>query len=260
MKVVFLGVGEACDERKPNTSVLLRSAANGAESSILLDCGFTVPPCYWKHMRSPDELDLLWLSHFHGDHFCGVPALLLRFWEMKRRKPLRIMGQKGVEKLVHETMSLAYPGFLAKMTYSLDFAELEPGDKMEVHGIQWRSAENAHSLRDLAVRIDDGAHSVFYSGDGSPTDATLELARGCDLVAHEAFGIEPIIDGHGTIQGCIDFAREAGARQLALIHVQRDVRRKRYEEIISFMEDAEDISVFLPEPDDVLELWGEVSL
>jgi ribonuclease BN (tRNA processing enzyme) len=205
-------------------------------------------------MENPDELDVLWISHFHGDHFIGVPALLLRFWEMKREKPLTILGQKGIEPLIHRTMNLAYPGFMNKIGYPLEFVEVEPEKPVKVFGLEWHSAESRHSLRNLAVRIDDGNRSVFYSGDGAPTPETLAMAQGCDLIVHEAFELEHVTPGHGTIQGCIDFARQTSVPTLALVHVQRDVRRERYQEILAVLEAVDDLRVLLPEPEDVLEL------
>ncbi len=98
MRVTFLGVGEACDERLPNTSLWVQSGVGDQRQSVMMDCGFTVPSLYWQQQSDPNDLDALWISHFHGDHFFGVPALLLRFWEMKRSKALAIVSQSGGRK------------------------------------------------------------------------------------------------------------------------------------------------------------------
>jgi ribonuclease BN (tRNA processing enzyme) len=254
MKVVFLGVGEACDESYPNTSLLLESRVAETRPSVLLDCGFTVPPLYFRRTRNPNELDALWISHFHGDHFFGVPILLLRFWETNRAKPLTIMGQTGVEDMIRQTMALAYPNFMSKLAFPLTFVEAEPNQCVHVAGLTWAFAENGHGRRDLAVRIDDGARSVFYSGDGRPTPETLSLAAGCDLIVHEAFHLDQSIPGHGTVEQCIDFGRNAGASSLALVHLQRDVRRERRSEVLDLIGKVRDLHVFLPEPGDEIEL------
>ena len=212
MRVVFLGVGEACDERMPNTSVWVRTEVVQEPKSVMLDCGFTVPSCYWQKTSDQDDLDALWISHFHGDHFFGVPALLLRLWEMKRTKPLVIVGQAGVEKIVTQTMELAYPGFFGKLAYPVQFRELEPGQRVRIVGLEWSAAQSIHGQRNLAVRIEDGKHSIFYSGDGLFSPETLVLARACSLVVHEAFQLEPLVQGHGTVRQCIDFARRGGCR------------------------------------------------
>jgi len=256
MRAVFLGVGEACDESLPNTSVWLQTEGrDGKQKSILLDCGPTVTPLCFKHTSDPNDLDAVWISHFHGDHFFGVPTLLLRFWEMKRHKPLTMVSQTGIEQLIRGTMDLAYPGFAKKLTYPLIFEEAEPEyGELTILELSWQSAQNGHGQRDLAVRIDNGKKSFFYSGDGSPTAETLALAQNCDLIVHEAFDIDDNTPGHGTVQKCIGFARKAGARSLALVHIQRDVRKKRYPEILQFAREVDDFSVIVPGPGAVIDL------
>lgn len=187
MKVTFLGVGEACDPLYPNTSLLVEPKAGGQGRQILLDCGFTVPHLYCSFRPTAEDLEAVWVSHFHGDHFFGVPLLLLRLWELERRKPLFVLGPAGVEAKVRQALDLAYPNFAAKMHYPLLFREVEPGVQVEVAGYQWRTAAGMHSQRALALRLEDGEHALFYSGDGRPTPATEKLAAGCGLVVHEAF-------------------------------------------------------------------------
>jgi ribonuclease BN (tRNA processing enzyme) len=220
----------------------------------MLDCGFNVPWRYWLQSKDPDELDGLYISHFHGDHFMGTPALLLRFWETKRRKPLAILGQHGIEDLVRSAMELAYPGFIRKLEFPLEFINVDIGRTYEVAGLCWRFARNEHSQQDFAVRIENGRKSLFYSGDGKPTPETLELARGADLVIHEAFHLDEEWAGHGTVQGCIRFANEAGASALALVHINRDERRNRIAEIRRVAESVEGLRVFVPEMEEVIDL------
>jgi ribonuclease Z len=106
----------------------------------------------------------------------------------------------------------------------------------------------------LAVRIEKSGKSVFYSGDGLSTDETLSLARTADLVIHEAYRLETIVPGHASISSCIDFARKARARSLALVHIQRHERREKREDILRLSAEARDFEVFMPEPGDELEI------
>jgi ribonuclease BN (tRNA processing enzyme) len=254
MKVTFLGVGEACDEQLPNTSIWVESGAGPSRSSIILDCGFTAPPQYWRICSDPDDLDAVWISHFHGDHYFGIPALLLRFWELKRSKPLALVGQPGVEEKVRQTMDLAYPGFLSKLAYALDFRTVVAGGEVSVAGRLWKTAAGGHGQSNLAVRIEDGQRSVFYSGDGTATEDTAMLAEGSDLLIHEAFRLNEPTPGHGTVEQCIDLARRARAHRLALVHVQREERRARHREIAEVIGRVPDIEVHLPGPGDILTL------
>ncbi len=254
MQVVFVGVGEACDERLPNTSILVRARNGEGERSVLLDCGFTAAHGYWGHASGPDDLDALWISHFHGDHFFGIPALLLRSWEGGRKKPLSIVGQTGVEALVRAAMDLAYPNFLQKLRFELSFVEVEPERPASTAGFLWRFAENAHGKRDLALRLEDGTSALFYSGDGGSTPSSLELARGCGLAVHEAFYLDEAGEGHSSVKSAIEFAGRACVGRLAVVHLQRDIRRGRLSEILDLLAGAHPFHAFLPEPDDRLDV------
>jgi ribonuclease Z len=254
MKVTFLGVGEAFDEKLSNTSIWIQATDGGKRSSVLLDCGFTAPPAFWMSCSDPDDLDAIWISHFHGDHYFGIPALLTRFWETKRKKPLMILSQQGVDDAVLEALALAYPSVRGKIAFRLQFGAIEPGQIVEAAGLTWRSALNGHPQRDLAVRIEKQGKSVFYSGDGLPTEDTLALAHGCDLIIHEAFRLDQDIPGHGNILKCIDFARKANTRSLALVHIQRDERRERRDEILRAIGGVADLRVFMPEPGEEVEI------
>jgi len=252
MKITFLGVGEACDPLYPNTSLLVESVIGGQERQVLLDCGFTTPHLYFSACAEADCLDALWISHFHGDHFFGVPLLFLRLWEMDRRKPLFVLGPAGVKAKIRQALDLAYPNFGAKMHYPLLFREAEPDVCLEAAGFQWRTAAGLHSQRALALRLEDGERALFYSGDGRPTPATENLVRGCDVAVHEAFRLADETPGHGSVRGCLDFARRTGVPALALLHIQREERLRRHQEIEVAIRRHPPCRVWLPEPGESL--------
>ena len=256
MKVIFAGVGEAFDENLPNTSLLVLADSQIKKQQVLLDCGFTAAHTFWQTSSQPMGLDAVWISHFHGDHFFGLPLLLLRFWEEDRTRPLTIIGQPGVAEKVLAAMELAYPGFYAKIAFKIDFVDARPGHDLDLFELHWSFVPNRHSKPCLALRLDGKTGALYYSGDGRPSKETAALAKGCDLVVHEAFGLEPIIDGHGTVDGCIDFARKTGTKHLALVHMNRQVRKMHAETIRRRLESLENIHAFLPQPGETLTIGG----
>ena len=247
MEIYFLGVGEACDGNEPNTSILVKTEAGETAGRILLDCGFSVPHQYLSLNPSAEELEILWISHFHGDHFLGTPLLLLWFWEMNRAKPLNIIGPPGVEAKVKHAMELAYPNFLSRLNYALLFHEITPEKQLYISDSTFKGAYNEHSQPCLSLRLELHEKSIFYSGDGRPTPQTRSLAHGCDIVIHEAYGYEDSVPGHSSIRTCLDFAREAGAKHLALVHMQRDVRMHWVNEIAEFKKKHTALEIILPE-------------
>ncbi|MFH1625652.1 MAG: ribonuclease Z [Pseudomonadota bacterium] len=256
IEVVFLGVGEAFDETLPNTSILIRYGEGPLPVTVLLDCGFTAPPQFWREEPNKDSLDAIWISHFHGDHTLGIPALLVRFWEEGRHNPLIFLGQKGLESFTRRCVELAYPGFQDKLEFPLKFLEVEPRKEVEAMGLTFRTAQNAHSQRDLALRIDAGNESVYYSGDGRPTSESMVLAKGSTLIIHEAFHMDTEVPGHGTVTGSIDMAKRCEASILALVHLQREVRKQVTARIEYFRDMASPLELMVPEPGEKITLRG----
>lgn len=247
MQIHFLGVGEACDGKQPNTSILLKTERREENGRILLDCGFSVPHEYFSLNPSAEELQMLWISHFHGDHFLGTPLLLLWLWEMKRSEPLRIIGPPGIEAAIKNSMDLAYPNLLGRLGFPLIFSEIKPGERKKISDTVWQAADNDHSQPCLSLRLETHDSTIFYSGDGRPTPITQSMAMGCDIIIHEAYGIEDTTPGHGSISTCLEFARNAGVKRLALVHMQRDVRIQAFDAMKDLRAQYMDLEIIIPE-------------
>ncbi|MFA7383062.1 MAG: ribonuclease Z [Desulfurivibrionaceae bacterium] len=252
MKVHFLGVGEACDPECFNTSLMVLSGSNN--HYILLDCGFTTPHRYFADCFEPNQLDAIWISHFHGDHFFGIPLMLLRFWEMGRTKPLMLVGPPGLPGKVEKALDLAYPSLLEKIEYPLRFLQLEDGDSLTAAGFFWQVAATEHSQPCLALRLMSGEKSLFYSGDGRPTSASTSLAKGCTLVVQEAYRVVGLTANHGSLAECLDLARQSGCEKLAIVHVAYYERKREKVEIQRLLRESGLPGVFLPEPGDIFVL------
>lgn len=120
MKVLFLSVGEACDEDVPNNALVILS-----HTTLLLDCGYSVPRQLWKYNPAPSFLDAIYISHRHADHYFGIPALLVRMWEEKRTKPLTIICQRGLKKVIQELIEYGYKGLSGKEEFQNTFFSLQ---------------------------------------------------------------------------------------------------------------------------------------
>ena len=228
MEIFFVGVGEACDSAHGNTSALV-TTDNGTR--VLLDCGFTVPHQYFKTFTETAGPDYIWISHFHGDHFFGLPLLFLRLWQHKRTRPLQIIGQKDIADKVRTCLELSFPGFEQKLSFSLKFHTVTPMQPVAIGGLDWTAAVTRHSQYNLGLRLGDGAKVLYYSGDGQPTDQVREVVKGCDCIIHEAFRFTDEFPYHSSITSGLELADTAGVEQLALVHLDRDFRRNDREQI-----------------------------
>ena len=109
-EVVFIGTSDAFGACGRRQSAILLRAPNG---SVLLDCGTTTVTGLCDLDIARDEIDAILISHFHGDHFAGIPALLLgALYEDGRTRPLHIAGPIGIEQYVRK--------LAAAMCYALE--------------------------------------------------------------------------------------------------------------------------------------------
>ncbi|HET8546360.1 MAG TPA: ribonuclease Z [Bryobacteraceae bacterium] len=221
MQALVAGCGEAFDQELFNTSMLVRTAT----ATVLLDCGYSIPPRIWQAVSDANEIDVVYISHAHADHFFGMPALLGRLWEDGRTKPLTIISQPAVLGDIRAALELGYRGLAERFRYDMKFTAAIQGQVVEAHACRFSFGETRHSVPNLAVRIEAAGKVLCYSGDGMFLDASRKLYAGADLVIHEAYFFEqsPI---HADIGAVIEMAEQDGVRQLALVHVQRDLRRR----------------------------------
>ncbi len=250
MNMIFLGVGEACDEKLPNTSVLVEIKAEGDKKRILLDCGFTIAHEFFKYVQDPDLLDGVWISHFHGDHFLGLPLLLLRFWEMGRKKPLTFVGQRGIEEVVTTSMKLAFPSLADKISFEYRFHEVEEMEEYFFLGLKWRGAYTGHTQPNLGLVLKGDSCSLYYSGDGPPMEKTFEMVDGPDIIIQESFLLDSDIYGHGNALADIEFCRKCRGKRLALVHMQRETRHVIEKYFEENMEKYRDVEIIIPMPGD----------
>ena len=173
---------------------------------------------------------------------------------MGRIKPLLLVGPPGLPEKVKKVLELAYPAFLEKLQYALQYREMEDGGSLQAAGFFWQVAATEHSQPCLALKLSAGGKSLFYSGDGRSTEASAGLAKGCTLVVHEAYRVVGLVANHGSLAECLDLARQAGCEKLAIVHVAHYERAREEVEIRRLLRESGLPGVFLPEPGEMLSL------
>jgi len=253
IQAIFCGVGEAFDENLPNTCILVEAKKDGTSRKILLDCGFTAAPAFWRFADDPLDLDALWISHLHGDHFLGLPQLLIRFSEHGRIKPLQISGVAGTSMAAKQAMELAYPGKWDRLGFEVEFIEAYPEGSLLLAGVEALAVPVEHSVPSLGIKLHTGGMSLFYSGDGRLEKPFWSMLAGCELAICEAFALEGEMPGHCSVFRVLSMARSAGIRQTALVHMQRDERATHKDSLQKYFKQAQ-VTGFMPEPGDRVEL------
>ena len=108
------------------TSLMLRY--NG--SSLLIDCGEGTQIAIREKGWSFRPIDIICITHFHGDHISGLPGILLAMSNSDRTEPLTMIGPKGLERVVKALRVIA-----PELPFEIKFIELtEPQQQIRLHG------------------------------------------------------------------------------------------------------------------------------
>ena len=244
MKIIFLGVGEAFDENYPNNSSLILTD----KTKLLLDCGFTVPSQVWKYDSNPDLIDAIYISHRHGDHFLGLPALFLRMWEGGRKRELTVICQKDFKEEFNDFMEFVYRGFQKKFEYKINLIESKEGEQINFQDLKLSFAKTVHSGENLAIKITDDKNTMAYSGDGSPI-AGSDFYKDLDLLILETYLYDKEVIGHSSIVSAISFAEDNNVKCLALTHMNRGFRKNELGKIRDKIK-SDRVKITIPEPFD----------
>jgi ribonuclease BN (tRNA processing enzyme) len=182
--VTFLGTGDAFASRGRFQSGYL---VEGGGCKILMEAGPTVL-CAMKRMEvKPADIDIVLISHLHGDHFGGLPFLILEYlWESPRRTTMTIAGPRHLEErtwLLFRTMFPFSSGDVDRVKRRLKFVVLEPNDDKRIGPARVRTIRVPHMKRyhSLALRLELAGKTIAFTGDSGWTDALVPFTAGADL-------------------------------------------------------------------------------
>ena len=105
MQVRFVGCGDALGSGgRFNTCFHITDAC----INLLIDCGASSLPALKRLGIARDDIDLILITHFHGDHFGGLPFLLLDAQFTRRTRPLVIAGPEAIETRLTQLMEALF--------------------------------------------------------------------------------------------------------------------------------------------------------
>lgn len=215
--LVILGSASAVrDAEHANTHMALR----GDYSTVLIDAPGETMLRLLDARIEPDELSDLILTHFHPDHISGVPNLLMSSWLTGRVAPLRIYGLHHCLQRMEDLMMAfhwdEWTGFFPVAFHHLP--EREGMLVLDNEDFAITASPVRHYVPTIGLRIvvKETNFVLAYSADTIPCQEAVSLARGADLLIHEATGDEPL--GHSSARQAGEVAAEAGVRRLGLIH------------------------------------------
>ena len=196
LTLTFLGSGDAFGSGGRLQTCML---VEGGGQRWLVDCGTTSLVALRRGRIDPASIDAILISHLHGDHFGGVPFVLLDGQFRRGTRPLTVVGPPGVEARVNAAMEALFPGATrVERRFVTTFVEWREREATDVAGARVVPYPVVHpsGAPPFALRLTAGGRTLVYSGDTEWTDVLVEAARGADLFVCEAYTFERRIKFH----------------------------------------------------------------
>jgi len=243
VKVRFLGSGDAFGSGgRFQTCIHLQAG----DARLLVDCGASSLVAMRRFGVDPQSVDTVVLSHLHGDHFGGVPFLVLDGQFKRRTQPLTIAGPPGVAARVTAAMEVLFPGSSAvERKFAVRFVELRDRMPLALGAFTVTPFEVVHAsgAPPYALRVAAGGKVVAYSGDTEWTDALLEAAREADLFIAEALFFDKRVKYHLDFTTLAAERARLACRRLVVTHMGEDMLRRVGELGVEAAEDGRELTV-----------------
>ena len=218
-----LGSGDPFGSGGRNQSAYL---LEGAGTRILLDCGAAAVASLKNLGVDTAGIDLVLLSHFHGDHVAGLPFLFHDYqYATLRRSPILVAGPRGVRRRVEAIYRVLFPRAGARRRrFRVDYRVLRAGSPFRPPGgagvriVPFR-VRHPSAGQGFGYVLDLLGRRLVYSGDTGWFEGLARVARGADLFLCECTHLAGGAGGHLSLAELKGRRAEIAARRILLTHL-----------------------------------------
>jgi ribonuclease BN (tRNA processing enzyme) len=224
MQFRFVGCGDAFGSGGRNNTCF---HILGEDVNFLIDCGASSLPALKRQGVSPDGIDLVLITHFHGDHFGGLPFLLLDAQFSRRTRPLVIAGPEGIEARLKQAMEALFENSSkTKQRFDIDVVALRPNATYGLGAVNVTPFAVVHGESGgpfLAYRIETEGRIIAYTADTEWTEALIPLGLAADLFVAEAYTYDKAVRNHLSLKALEARLSEIKPKRLVLTHLGEDM-------------------------------------
>jgi ribonuclease BN (tRNA processing enzyme) len=195
---------------------------------VLVDCGASAPVALQLRNVALPAIGLVLLTHLHGDHFGGVPFLLLdAAYNRPRQTALVMAGPPTVESRIFDTLERLFPGTPDRVRerVPIEFVELDAARETRLGGVAVTPYPVPHpsGAPSYALRVALGGKVLAFSGDAAWDPNLIAVSRDADLFLCECTGYRTPVPWHLTLDDLRTHAHELTARRILLTHLGQDM-------------------------------------
>ncbi len=218
----FIGSGDAFGSGGRFQACIMVDHSTGR---FLLDCGATSIVALKQAQIETRTIDTVFVSHLHGDHFGGIPFLVLDGQFSRREKDLVVAGPAGSKERTRVLMETLFPGSsTTERRFALDVREIAPGEA-EIDGVRVKTFLAAHGsgAPPHSYRVEVDGVVIAYSGDTAWTESIPEIAAGADLFICEAYTLDRPVPNHLTVAQLNEHRGQLTPKRTILTHMTSQV-------------------------------------
>jgi ribonuclease BN (tRNA processing enzyme) len=224
VRVQFLGTGDAFGSGGRLQTCFHVTAST---TRFLIDCGASALISMRRFGVDPNDIDTVFLTHLHGDHFAGLPFLILDAqFVSRRRRGLVIAGPEGLRRRLSEMMESEFPGsWAADRPFAVHVEELPPETRTVIGSVAATPFPVRHpsGAASYALRLEVDGRIIAYSGDTEWVDTLIAAGREADLFIAEAYTYDRRIPNHLDWVSLAGHLGEIRPRRLVLTHMSQDM-------------------------------------
>jgi len=146
LRIIFLGTGGSWPTVKRNVSSI---AVKRGSEILLFDCGEGTQRQFQQSNLSYMQISKIFITHFHGDHFLGIPGLIQTMQLNDRDKPLHIYGPKGMVELTNQLLTLGY----FRPSYKIIAHDIADGVEIKFDDYSISALKVSHNVPALAYSV-----------------------------------------------------------------------------------------------------------
>lgn len=224
MELTVLGCGDAFGNGgRFNTSFLLTYE----QEHVLIDCGASTLISLKKEGIDVSNISTIVISHFHGDHFGGLPFILISaLYELPPNQELTIVGPAGVQEKTMSLLQAMYPGTVEQVDkLKLRFVAFNQEGSLIIDDKKITALPVAHSPDSCphGVRLEWHDRVIAFSGDTSWSDSLIALSKNADIFICECNFMKSVDFGHLGYEELIEKRHLLQSKQLWLTHMNDEV-------------------------------------
>jgi len=225
VRITFLGTAGSWPTKERSASAI---AVDLERELVLLDCGEGTQRQFFQSSASFMRVRRIFLTHFHGDHFLGLPGLIQSMCLNQRTEPLDVYGPPDAKEMVGRALAMGY----FTLRFPVEVHPLQPGESVELDGYTVRTAHAEHPVPSISYRIDEAAKRGRFDADraralgirgpdfrrleeGSPVHVGGRVVHPSDVMGEPRAGRSIVYSGD---TGPSDEVRKLAHRATVLIH------------------------------------------